>query len=53
VEGIVVAFCEDVEGDCRFIAFAYAYEQATKHWRAPQFLPTADLGAAAFAPRLC
>jgi amidase len=31
------------------LRIAYAYEQATKHRRAPQFSPTADLGAAAAA----
>jgi amidase len=30
--------------DARLLGFAYAYEQATKHRRAPKFLPRADVG---------
>ena len=33
----------DSFGELRLKSFAYAYEQATKHRKAPKFIPTFDM----------
>jgi amidase len=38
-----VSFFAGAWSEGRLISFAYAFEQATKHRRAPKFLPTAEL----------
>jgi amidase len=40
-----LSFFGRARADARLLNFAYAYEQATKHRRAPKFLPRADVPA--------
>lgn len=40
-----LSFFGRAHADARLLNFAHAYEQATKHRRAPKFLPTADVPA--------
>ena len=39
-----ISFFAEAFSEPKLIGFAYAYEQATKHRKAPQFIPTFDIG---------